>query len=148
MRCGSLYPARGLTLLRERGWEKREREANMPRDEGIWRNKEKCDSAEARPQHFCLYEIMYSAGLRHISQSITSSLCFSLSLILAYHFCLLYHIPPPPLPPLEELSLCLISRNPSLSAASLSSSLSQMCTFALCPLLLQILLFHRRRVFL
>lgn len=30
---------------------------------------------EARPQHFCLYKIMYSAGLRHISQSITSSLC-------------------------------------------------------------------------
>lgn len=44
-------------------------------------NKEKCDSAEARPQHFCLYKIMYSAGLRHISQSITSSLCVSRSSI-------------------------------------------------------------------
>lgn len=42
-------------------------------------NKEKCDSTEARPQHFCLYKIMYSAGLRHISQSITSSLCVSLA---------------------------------------------------------------------
>lgn len=38
-------------------------------------NKEKCGSAEARPQHFCLYKIMYSAGRRYISQSITSSLC-------------------------------------------------------------------------
>lgn len=47
----------------------------------ISRNKEKCDSAEARPQHFCLYKIMYSAGLRHISQSITSSLCVSRSSI-------------------------------------------------------------------
>lgn len=59
----------------------------------ISRNKEKCDSAEARPQHFCLYKIMYSAGLRHISQSITSSLCVSRSSISFLSLSTLHSLP-------------------------------------------------------
>lgn len=76
---------------KRRGGGQRDKEGQDEGREGkaslnISWNKEKCDSAEARPQHFCLYKIMYSAGLRHISQSITSSLCVS-------------PVPPAPPPP-------------------------------------------------
>lgn len=49
---------------------------------------------EARPQHFCLYKIMYSTGRRHISQSITTSFYppLSLSLVSFKQYTYIQHI--------------------------------------------------------
>ena len=97
----------------KRGWEEKKASLNIS-----W-NKEKCDSAEARPQHFCLYKIMYSAGLRHISQSITSSLCVSLALPL-----------PPALRPTATISsfFALLRREPPRDTTTvlLSSSAARL----------------------
>lgn len=92
------------TLLRgvikeERYGEQRKREGKRERGEG-GEKRGSCRAEhfvkqgkmlvrrEAQPQHFCLYKIMYSAGLRHISQNITSFLCVPRLLLLPSSFSL------------------------------------------------------------